>query len=190
MALKKYRRLLGALAIVIALYVTMALALQAIGLENAQHYIRGTGWRAPIIFTLLCTVSLIAAPLSSSSLFVVGGALFGKDMAWTLSWYASILGCSINFWLSRKFGRTVVSRFIGQGNLDELDRFTQQFQGHRDILGMIVLMPLSQDIVSYAVGLTRIPYLRFFVALSISGALIVAAYIYLGTSLLEVFVQG
>lgn len=189
MRLKNYKKLLVALAIVVPLYGGMALALQAVGLENAQTFIRGTGWWAPILYTLLCAVSLIVAPLSGGSLFVVGGALFGKDVAWTLSWYASLVGCSINFWISRKFGRKAVSRFIGQRNLDGLDRFTERFQGKQDILGMIAIMPISQDVISYAIGLTRVPYIRFFIALVISSAVIVAAYIYLGTSLLEAIIQ-
>lgn len=184
-----YKKLLTALTIVLAIYIGMALALQAIGLENAQAFIRQRGWWAPIIFMLLCAASLIIAPLSGSSLFVLGGALFGKEVAWLLSWLASIVGCSTNFWISRKLGRRVVGRFIGQDNLDELDRFTQRLRGHRDILGMLVIMPLSQDIVSYAVGLTRIPFIRFLVALTISGAVVVAAYIYLGTSILEALIQ-
>ncbi|WAL59561.1 TVP38/TMEM64 family protein [Thermocoleostomius sinensis] len=190
MRIGKYKKLLTALLFAVVLYVGLALALQAIGLDNAQAFIEQTGWWAPAIFILLCAVSLILAPLSGSSLFVVGGALFGKELAWLLSWTASIVGCSINFWISRTFGRRVVSRFVGEGNLDELDRFTQQLRGHRDILGMLVIMPLSQDIVSYAVGLTRIPFARFLIALIISAAAIVAAYIYLGTSILEALIQG
>lgn len=189
MRLGKYKKLLSALAITAAIYVVMVLALQSVGLENAKGFIIGTGWRAPILYTVLCAISLIVAPLSGSSLFVMGGALFGKDMAWVLSWLASIVGCSVNFWISRKFGRKVVARFVGQRNLDELDRFTLRFQGQKAIVGMILLMPISQDIISYAIGLTRISYLRFFVALVISSAAIVAAYVYIGTSLLEVIIQ-
>lgn len=188
MRLKKYKKLLVALLVIISLYGAAALALRAVGLENAQTFIRGTGWLAPILFVALCVVSLIAAPLSGSSLFVVGGALFGRDAAWVLSWVASIIGCSLNFWISKKFGRKMVSRLIGQRNLDELDRFTQRFQGQQDILGMMVIMPISQDIISYAIGLTRVPYLRFFIALGVSSAAIVAVYVYLGTSLLEALI--
>jgi uncharacterized membrane protein YdjX (TVP38/TMEM64 family) len=190
MRIGKYKKLFTALLLLVVLYVGLALALQAIGLDNAQAFIEQTGWWAPAIFILLCAVSLILAPLSGSSLFVVGGALFGKELAWFLSWTASIVGCSANFWISRKFGRRVVGRFVGEGNLDELDRFTQRLRGHRDILGMLVIMPLSQDIVSYAVGLTRIPFARFLIALIFSAAAIVAAYIYLGTSILEALIQG
>lgn len=185
----RLRKILIALLTVAAIYIVMALVLRAIGLENAQNFIRRTGWWAPVLFILLCATSLIVAPISGSSLFVASGALFGKETGWFLSLIASLLGCSTNFWISRKFGRRVAAYLIGKDEIEKLDRFTQRLRGHRDILGMILVMPLSQDVVSYAVGLTRIPFPRFFVALVISGAAIVAAYIYLGTSLLEAIIQ-
>jgi uncharacterized membrane protein YdjX (TVP38/TMEM64 family) len=80
MRIGKYKKLFTALLLLVVLYVGLALALQAIGLDNAQAFIEQTGWWAPAIFILLCAVSLILAPLSGSSLFVVGGALFGKEL--------------------------------------------------------------------------------------------------------------
>jgi uncharacterized membrane protein YdjX (TVP38/TMEM64 family) len=57
--------------------------------------------------------------------------------------------------------------------------------GNRGLFYLTLLMPLSQDIVSYAAGLTPISYSRFAIALILSGTVIVSAYIYLGSSLLE-----
>lgn len=169
------------------LYAVMILLLRLVGLENAQQWIQRSGNWAPIVFVLLCAASLIVAPLSGSSLFIVGGALFGKDIAYGLSLLASILGCSTNFWISRKLGRSVVSHLVGQGSLKELDKFTGRLKGNRGIFYLTLIMPLSQDIVSYAAGLTPLSYSRFLIALILSGVVIIAAYIYLGTSLLEVF---
>jgi uncharacterized membrane protein YdjX (TVP38/TMEM64 family) len=166
----------------------MALALRAIGLENAQQFIRQFGAFGPIVFVVLSSVSLILAPLSGSSLFVIGGLLFGKGFALGLSWIASVLGCSANFWISRRFGRSVASRFVGQAELDKLDKFISQLKSHHSILYIILIMPLSQDVVSYAVGLTPIKYLHFLVALMISSLVIVGAYIYLGSGLLELLI--
>lgn len=184
----KLKRILVTLLFLVILYVGMALALRAIGLENAQNSIKQAGMLAPVLFILICAFSLIIAPLSGSSIFIVGGALFGKETAFLLSWIASILGCSVNFWISRKFGRRVAARLVGKTSLVELDQFMQRLKRQREILYMILLMPLAQDIVSYAVGLTNIKYSHFLIALIISGAGIVAAYIYLGTSLLEALI--
>lgn len=184
----KFKKSLLAVLFVVSIYALMAIALRIIGLENAKNAIRKTGVWAPVLFIILCTTSLIVAPLSGSSLFVVGGALFGKGIGFILSWLASTVGCSINFWISRKFGRGVANRFIGKSNLDNLDRFAGQLKNRRSIFYMVLLMPLSQDIVSYAVGLTKISYWHFLIALILSGTAIVAAYIYLGSSLLEALI--
>lgn len=182
------KKVLLALLFVAVIYALMALALRAVGLENAQNFIRRTGVWAPLIFVVLCSLSLIIAPLSGSSIFVAGGALFGRETGYILSFIATVIGCSTNYWISRKLGRGVASRFIGKNNLDELDNFIKRLKAHHGILYMILIMPLSQDIVSYAVGLTKIKYSHFLIALVISGAAIVAAYIYLGSSLLETLI--
>lgn len=169
----------------IALYTVMVLVLRTVGLENAQQFIEESGRWAPILFVSLCFLSLIVAPLSGSSLFIIGGTLFGKDTAFFLSLLASVLGCSANFWISKQFGRPVVARLIGKSSLNELDKFTSQLTGERGIFYLTLIMPLSQDIVSYAAGLTPISYSRFVIALLLSGIMVVAAYIYLGSSLLE-----
>lgn len=183
-----FKKILLAILCAVTLYIFMALIFKLIGIENAQNWIKKTGNWAPIVFVVLCSISLVFAPLSGSSLFVAGGALFGKESAFVLSFIASIFGCSINFWISKKFGRPVVSRFLGQENLEELDKFISKLKSRRSILYMIFIMPLSQDIVSYAVGLTKIKYTHFLISLILSATVVVAGYIYIGTSLLEAFI--
>ena len=182
------KKILLALLFIAVLYAVMALILRTIGLENAQNWIRKTGVWAPAIFIGICSFSLILAPLSGSSLFVAGGALFGKETGFILSYAATLIGCNINYWISRKLGRKVASRFIGKANLDELDKSIKQLKSHHGIFYMILIMPLSQDVVSYAVGLTKIKYVHFLIALCVSGVAIVSAYIYLGSSLLEALI--
>jgi uncharacterized membrane protein YdjX (TVP38/TMEM64 family) len=184
--LELLKRLLLLLLGFVTLYGVMVLLLRWIGLENAQQLVRQSGHWAPVSFVILCAFSLIIAPLSGSSLFIAGGAIFGKQSGFLLSLLATVLGCSANFWISRKFGRNVVARLIGKASLAELDQLTGRVTGNRGIFYLTLLMPLSQDIVSYAAGLTPISYSRFAIALILSGTVIVAAYIYLGSSLLEV----
>lgn len=169
-------------------YAVMVLLLRTIGLENAHQFIQQSGGWSPLIFVILCALSLIIAPLSGSSMYIVGGTLFGKEQALLLSFIASILGCSANFWISRRMGRGMVARLIGKNHLEDLDRFTGRLEGHRGILYLTLIMPLAQDMFSYAAGLTPLSYSRFAIALILSTLPMVAAYIYLGSSLLEVLI--
>lgn len=167
------------------IYILMIVALRAIGLTNAQQFIyRSAGW-APAIFVALCALSLVLAPLSGSSLFILGGTLFGREQGFFLSLLASVLGCSMNFWISKQFGRPVVLHLLGKRNFKALNKFTRQLKGERGVVYLTLIMPLSQDVVSYAAGLTAISYSRFLVALILSGLVVVTGYVYLGSSLLE-----
>ena len=101
--LELLKRLLLLLLGFITLYGAMVLLLRWIGLENAQQLVQRSGHWAPLLFILCCAFSLIIAPLSGSSLFIAGGAIFGKQMGFLLSLIATVLGCSANFWISKKF---------------------------------------------------------------------------------------
>ncbi|MBE9099387.1 TVP38/TMEM64 family protein [Vacuolonema iberomarrocanum] len=182
------RKILLALLVVATTYVVMALALRAIGLENAHRLIAQAGPLAPLIFIPICAVSLILAPLSGSSIYIVGGALFGKGYAFLLSLIATLLGCNANFWISRRFGRKVAARFIGHNNLDDLDQTMMRIKSHHSVFYMTLIMPLSQDLVSYAAGLMKLRYRDFLFALLISAPIVVGAYIFVGTSILEALV--
>lgn len=171
-----------------AVYAVMIIIFRAVGLDNAQQFIYRSGGWAPVIFVILCALSLVIAPLSGSSLFIVGGTLFGKEMGGFLSLIASVLGCSMNFWISKQFGRTLVRQLVGKKNFAALERFTRRLKGHRGLLYLTLVMPLSQDVVSYAAGLTPISYSRFLIALLVSAMVVVSAYVYLGSSLLEALI--
>ncbi|MGD1873517.1 MAG: TVP38/TMEM64 family protein [Mastigocoleus sp.] len=180
-----FKKIFLLIAFVGIFYTAMVLILKNVGLENAQDFIKNTGVWAPIVFIFICAVSLIFAPLSGSSIFITGGILFGKQVGFIFSFIATIIGCSINFWISRKLGRKIVNRFVGENNLTELDNFINRFNSRRSIIYMILIMPISQDIISYAIGLTKINYWNFLIALIISATVVISAYIYIGTSLLE-----
>jgi uncharacterized membrane protein YdjX (TVP38/TMEM64 family) len=184
----RLKKLLAALLSLAIAYAVMAVAFKLIGLENAHLWIERAGPWAPLVFTIICAASLVAAPLSGSSVFIAGGALFGKEIAFVLSFIASLIGCSINYWISRRYGRRVAVRLVGKEDIDELDAFVARLKGHHSVLYMALMMLLGQDVVSYAIGLTKIDYFRFALALVPAAAVLVGFYIYVGTSLLEALI--
>lgn len=172
----------------VGVYGALVLALRSVGLEPTQAWIQDQGGWAPFFFIILCAASLIIAPLSGSSLFVAGGVVFGEEIGFALSFVGSLIGCTTNYWISRCLGRKVAAALVGQQDLEKLDQWIGRLGDNSSILYMCLLMPLSQDVVSYAVGLTSISFWRFFIALTLSGFFIVGGYVYLGGSLLKVLV--
>ncbi len=181
----KLRKILLAIALVLGTYGILILGLRWLGLDRVQTAIAHLGVWAPIAFVLVCTLSIVIAPISTTSFFVMGGLVFGQFKGFLLSFLALSLGCCINFWISRKLGRRAAGHLIGHHSLDQLDRFTARLKGHHSILVMMVVLPLSQDLVSYAVGLTRIRFWQFLVAMIASSLVVASTYVYFGTGVVE-----
>ncbi|APB34835.1 hypothetical protein GlitD10_2498 [Gloeomargarita lithophora Alchichica-D10] len=177
-------RILGAVLVIVGFYALAVLGLRWLGIAPVQAWLAQFGMFSWLVFVALSAGSLILAPLSGSSLYVLGGALFGQNLAFVLSVVATVLGCSVNFWLARWWGRRVVLRLVGAGHIATLDRWFSDLESHHGIFYMFLVMHLSQDIVSYALGLTRIIYRDFVIALSLSAVTIVGFYIYLGSRVL------
>jgi uncharacterized membrane protein YdjX (TVP38/TMEM64 family) len=185
---KRVWRVVLLVATLIAFYGCLILLLKALDIDTVRRWIAQAGWWSPLLFTIISSLSLIVAPFNASSTFILGGLFFGKEMGFGLSFLASLLGCSTNFWISRYFGRQVALRLLGKNSLASLDKFVYRLNHRHGIFYMMLIMPIAQDIVSYAVGLTNIRYLNFFIALFVSGLVVVTAYVYFGTSLLEILI--
>jgi uncharacterized membrane protein YdjX (TVP38/TMEM64 family) len=188
--LRRVQKIFLVMASLVVCYLGTALILKTIGLSNIQAVVQQAGIWAPVIFVALCAASLMIAPLSGSSLMIAGGTLFGKEAGFLLGYFATLVGCNINFWISRRLGRKAAVWFISEKHINELNQFIQKLKSHHEVFYLMVTLIFSQDIVSYAVGLTSIKYQKFLIALVISGAPVVGTYIYLGSSLLEAIVKG
>ncbi len=183
-------RLLGAVVLVVGFYALAVVGLRWAGIAPVRAWLAQFEPFSWLVFIFLAAGSLIFAPLSGSSLYVVGGTVFGQNLAFVLSVVATVLGCSVNFFLARCWGRQLVLRLVGTGHIETLDGWLADLQSHHSIFYMFLVMHLSQDMVSYALGLTRIIYRDFVIALTLSALTIVGFYIYFGSWVLNWLVAG
>jgi uncharacterized membrane protein YdjX (TVP38/TMEM64 family) len=184
---KLSRFLLPAL-LMIALYAGLLLLFRAIGIDRIHTHLQHMGMWAPIVFLLLCMTGIIIAPLSATTIYVTSGVLFEPSIAFVLSFVGTVFGCIVNFWISRKLGRGMVAHLIGKGNLDALDQFTHRLKGHHRIAFMILIMPISQDVLSYAIGLTKVKFLHFFIAVVVTSLATTGIAVFLGSRLFKTLI--
>jgi len=166
--------------------VAFFLAIQAIGPEHLQEVVTSAGPLAPVVYVLLKAATLVVTPLSGTPLRLVAGALFGYWEGVALSVFAGVLGGSINFWIARRYGRSVVTRLLGAGTLARVDPMLDRLGNWKMLaLARVVLAPLW-DVLSYGVGLTRLRY-RTYVSVAFFGDLIPTMILVgVGTSVMEV----
>jgi uncharacterized membrane protein YdjX (TVP38/TMEM64 family) len=73
-----------------------------------QEIVSSLGIWAPAILILLKISTLVVAPLGGNPIYIISGALYGSWAGFAIVMLGDILGSSICFWISRRFGERVV----------------------------------------------------------------------------------
>lgn len=122
-------------------------------------FVSSLGPFGPLAFMFLQIVQTVIAPIPSNVVGAIGGFLFGW---WGVFWttISATLGAAVVFYLSRRFGKKLVDRFVKPETLKKFD-FILSSKNASIILFLIFLIPgLPDDLVCYVAGLTKVPLRR------------------------------
>ncbi len=113
-----------------------------------------------IIFSLVYVVTVIVAPIPGFQFEVMAIGLFGVWQTVVLTYFLALLTCSVDFYISRKFGRHILVRVIGKRGLERVDGYSKNLGAEVLIISRLFEGHLFKWI-SYAAGLTRIPFKKY-----------------------------
>lgn len=131
-------------------------------LDSIQNFLLQFGIWTPLAFFLLQLLQIIIAPIPGGTIGLVGGALFGTVGGFLLSAAGTILGSSIVFLLSRRFGRPFVLKFASAEVVEKYDNIKEAKLNI--ILFLIFLFPLfPDDMLCFIAGLSAMPFKTFFI---------------------------
>ena len=130
--------------------------------EDLHLWIVASGLLGPVLVVALMTVAIVASPIPSAPIALAAGAAYGHSFGTILVVFGAELGAIIAFLLARGLGRPFVERSVGK-------KLSTGFLGSQNTLTFLVfssrLLPfLSFDMISYAVGLSKLHFWRFSVA--------------------------
>ena len=182
------RRTLGTTLRFISILLLIVLAIWLIiryGIEQLRASVDRLGVWAPIAVFALRATSIVIPALPGTAYSLLAGGLFGFSKGLAVICLADLVSCSLSFWLSRRYGRTLVQRLVGERFMDRVDRLSQRHLERNFFLMTASLMTGFFDFVAYGVGLTKAPWKRFFPALVISIALSNPPIVALGAGILE-----
>lgn len=148
-------------------------------IEGLRDYILSFGAWAPGVSALLMVFQALAAPLPAFVLTFANGLAFGAFWGGLLSLSSAAVAAAISFWLARFLGRGPVEALVGRTGLESADRWFERY-GAYAILTARLIPILSFDVISFAAGLTRIGFLKFFAATVLGAAPATFVYSYLG----------
>lgn len=128
--------------------------------DALQAYMGGFGIWAPLVFFLLQTAQVIAAPIPGNVTALAGGAMFGFWQAFWIGTAATLVGSAIAFGLAKLFGRPLVVRLVGEATVTKyVDVFAKK---STFLLAAMFLIPFfPDDALCLIAGLTAIRWLPF-----------------------------
>jgi uncharacterized membrane protein YdjX (TVP38/TMEM64 family) len=130
-------------------------------------------------------VTFVVAPLSSGPIQLFSGVLFGLWEGTLYTLIGEVIGGSINFWLARRFGRPVVERVVGAGEMPRIDRFINQIVDWKTLLYARIFLFSIYDFVSYAVGFSKLRFRTYVIISAVAGIIPTFIAALLGTTLTE-----
>lgn len=153
--------------------------LGSLNLESVIELIRGYGAYAAVISFFLMILQSILSPIPALLITLSNAAVFGWWKGALLSFWSSMAGAALCFYIARTLGRDVVEKITTKTGLAKVDEFFERY-GKNSILICRLLPFVSFDIVSYAAGLTPIKFWDFFIATGLGQLPATIVYSYLG----------
>lgn len=133
-------------------------------------FVDNAGILGPLIVGIYFVFSDITLPLLGSPGIILSVGLYGLKVGLLISYLAGLVSATINFYLSRKYGRLLIRKVIGKHGLEHVDYYANRFGLRTLILGRLFGFPIF-EVISYAGGLTSMSFRTYILITIIFGAL-------------------
>lgn len=166
-------------------FVIIVILINKYGMAQLRANVDKMGVWAPLGLFALRFSSVVIPALPGTAYSIAAGSLLGFQEGLLVVCLSDFFSCSLSFWLSRRYGRRLVSKLIGERFMDRVDRLSQRHLERNFFLMTAFMMTSFFDFVAYGVGLARAPWRKFLPALVLSIAISNPPIVALGASVLE-----
>jgi uncharacterized membrane protein YdjX (TVP38/TMEM64 family) len=163
----------------------MLVGINLIGMEAISGFIEGAGIWAPLAFIAIKMATYVFAPLTSGPIQLSAGVLFGFIPGAIYTLIGEVLGGCIAFLLSRRYGKRVVRRLVGEEGLVKVEGFVEQIVDWRTLTYARLFLFSLYDFISYAVGFSKLRFTTYVLVSTFIGIIPTLAASYLGTLMAE-----
>ncbi len=127
-----------------------------------REWVDGWGAWGPVVFIAVMALSVLFAPIPNVPIFIAAGLAWGPVLGTVYSVTGLLIGSSMAFYVSRRFGRRHLPRLIGQKAAERLDGVAETMGG-RVIFWSRMLPAVNFDWISFVAGMTSIRFAPFLV---------------------------
>lgn len=153
------------------------------GGSDIRAKVESVGIWGPAVLIIAKASTLVFAPLGGAPLYPVAGALFGTQSGFIYVMLGDAIGSTLCFFLGRKFGRRIVHRFVTGSGMPIIERLLGHMGTTRGFIETRIFFIGLPEAVSYAAGLTRLPFRTFIVVNTLAYILPNAFFVWAGDAL-------
>ena len=146
--------------------------------ESFKIFINSFGMTGPILLTLFQCVKAVYAVIPSTLGCIAGPALFGPWIGIVCNYVGICFGSFSAFWLSRKFGITLVRQIFSEKKYQKyLKKMERWHRSYPVFLWIAIFLPISpDDFLCYFTGLTEMKFKKFAIIILTSKPFSIIAY--------------
>ncbi|MDT8283755.1 MAG: VTT domain-containing protein [Gammaproteobacteria bacterium] len=173
---KRSLQLIFGFALIVAIVAAVSYR-DSFDLDLIEHWLDQAGrWAPPVFITIYVLATVLFLP--SSFLTLSGGILFGPVLGVVYNLAGASIGAALAFLIARYLASDVVSARSGR-RVKQLVSGVET-EGWR-FVALVRLVPIFPfTLLNYALGLTKIPFIEYFLASAIFMLPATIAYTYLG----------
>ena len=142
-------------------------------------------WSIFLIIFLRLT-SIVIPIIPGTYCLLLSGYLFGLVNGLLISSLSDLMACSLSFFISRKYGRKILKLIMSKRYLNKFESISKKYLERNFFLLTGFLMTGWFDFVSYGVGLTKLRWRKFLLALCISAFLSDLPFVATGNGLRQI----
>lgn len=166
------------LCALVAFFIGLWFLFPLLSSEKLTTFVSDAGIAGPLVLIAYVVLSHIIAPLGGIPALVVGAASFGVPATMFYIYCAGLISAPINFFISRLLGRMWVEKLVGMRTMQKVDAIVLSAGMPLLVAGRLFGTALFEEI-SYAFGLTAMPFRTFFIITALVSILPHGAYAYL-----------
>jgi len=170
----------GGIALTLGALILLAVF---VDIETLREHIESAGPWAPALFILLKASTIVVAPLSGGPLYPLVGAFFGFVPGLIYAIAGDILGYSIAFFISRRFGYPLVRKFIEGNDKSLLPKIVKHVGTPKGFFHACITLGIMPDLLSYGAGLSKLPYPVFILIITPLSAVVSTLLVLFGASI-------
>jgi uncharacterized membrane protein YdjX (TVP38/TMEM64 family) len=150
------------LLVLIGLWLLFWWFLPFINSPEVRALVERSGIFGPILIITYIVFSHVFAPVAGTPGVFLGITVYGSYKTMFYLYIAGLISAAISFFISRRFGRSLVFRLIEKKNIHKVDEFTESFGTEVLIISRLFGFSFF-DVISYAAGLTKMKFVRYFI---------------------------